>query len=85
MMNADIAKEALKELDECKKSRDEWREKYEACKGTCSWNLMSEDEDIWETGCGNAWYLTEGNLEDNGMKYCPFCGGKLEANDAVQA
>jgi len=60
----------------------EWRRKYEACKGTCSWNLISEDEDIWETGCGNAWYLTEGNIEENGMKYCPFCGGKLETNNA---
>jgi len=60
----------------------EWRRKYEARKGTCSWNLISEDEDIWETGCGNAWYLTEGNVEENGMKYCPFCGGKLESNNA---
>lgn len=28
--------------------------------------------------CGCSWTLIDGTPEDNGMKYCPNCGAKME-------
>jgi len=41
----------------------------------CIW---TEDSDgIFETSCGESWFLIGGNPESNRMKYCPYCGGKI--------
>lgn len=43
---------------------------------TCVW---TEDGDgAWDTGCGNLFVLNEGSPSDNEMKFCCYCGGKLE-------
>ena len=43
----------------------------------CKWFYM-EDEDYWETQCGEEYSIIEGNPKENRMKYCPFCGKKLK-------
>jgi hypothetical protein len=40
----------------------------------CAWR---EDEGYWETGCKNEFTINEGTPEENGMKFCCFCGKKI--------
>ena len=40
----------------------------------CHWK---ETDEMWETGCGNAFNLETGTPSDNEMKYCPYCGKLL--------
>ena len=44
----------------------------------CTWT-WDHDEGCWVTGCGNAWEMTTGTPEDNGVRFCPFCGRPPEA------
>jgi len=45
----------------------------------CKWNRMGDDDDLgWDTGCGDAYSIIDGKTPtENGMKFCPFCGGRL--------
>jgi Zn finger protein HypA/HybF involved in hydrogenase expression len=44
---------------------------------SCQWN---RDEDlVYSTSCGNEWQFTDGGLEDNQIKFCPYCSGKIAA------
>lgn len=49
----------------------------------CIWS-NSEDSDEndcdtqWETSCGNDFILNDGTPENNGMKYCCYCGKPIE-------
>lgn len=49
-----------------------------APRAQCEWLLADEDASHWEGSCGIAWQLTEGTPVENGMHYCPRCGGKLK-------
>ena len=41
----------------------------------CGWY---EDEDaIWHTACGHQWFFDSGTPEDNGQKFCGYCGRSL--------
>ncbi len=44
---------------------------------TCQW---AEDADggPWETSCGHLFILNDGGPNENGLKFCPFCGKPLE-------
>ena len=42
----------------------------------CTWE---EEDGFWETYCGREFVINEGDPEDNGMKYCCFCGKLIEA------
>jgi hypothetical protein len=45
--------------------------------GTCEWE---ENEDgMWETSCENAFVFEEGGPEENGQKFCCYCGNPLKA------
>ena len=47
----------------------------------CKWELDTDDC-YYETDCGNAFTLLEGNLDENGFLYCPYCGKRTdEGND----
>ena len=48
----------------------------ESEKGECGW--FTTGDGVWEATCGFAWELTneEGPIE-NGMCFCPNCGGEL--------
>jgi hypothetical protein len=46
----------------------------------CGWTRtpsIIEDEDTWTTLCGNVWMFVEGTPQDNGMKFCCYCGRPL--------
>jgi hypothetical protein len=45
----------------------------------CEWSQDSEwtDNSVWNTSCSSHFVLNEGSPDDNGMNYCPYCGGKL--------
>ena len=43
---------------------------------TCTWK-RDDIDDMWETECGQGWTMLEGGLEDNKVKYCPYCGCKI--------
>ena len=50
--------------------------------GVCKWTNEVEPlcgpSDFWATSCGNTWVLIEGTPGENKMKYCPYCGRRLE-------
>ena len=33
---------------------------------------------IYETQCGRSYMFIEGNIKDNDITYCPFCGGTIK-------
>lgn len=43
----------------------------------CQWN--PDEDSVYSTGCGNEWQFTDGGLEDNKIKFCPYCSGKIAA------
>lgn len=43
----------------------------------CQWN--TDEDSVYSTGCGNEWQFTDGGLEDNQIKFCPYCSGKIAA------
>lgn len=49
-------------------------------KGICDWQLDPDNDtaDVYETSCKNAWEFTEGNLKDNEISFCPYCGKRIE-------
>lgn len=45
---------------------------------TCEWKEESNDyEVVWITSCGEAFVVNEGTPEENGFKFCAYCGRKL--------
>lgn len=46
---------------------------------SCGWTL-DHDGECWDTGCGHAFVIIDGNPEENGMIFCPYCGNKIAAN-----
>lgn len=43
----------------------------------CKWGLNSE-YDMYETGCDRGFQCIDGDIEENGFKFCPYCGGRIE-------
>lgn len=42
---------------------------------TCTW---TEDSDgVYQTACGHQFQFFDGTPEDNGQKFCGYCGGLL--------
>lgn len=47
----------------------------------CIWTMDNTgfyESETWETSCGNAFIINEGKPSDNDMKYCCYCGKKLQ-------
>lgn len=44
---------------------------------SCKWTY-DLDEDSWDTQCGNKFSLIDGNPYENKMRFCCYCGGKLD-------
>lgn len=42
----------------------------------CKW-IEDEDDGAWDTSCGKRFLITEGTPEENGMKFCCYCGKPL--------
>lgn len=39
----------------------------------CVWTY-SEGEDAWDSACGEKWIFIEGNLTENRVRFCHWCG-----------
>lgn len=47
----------------------------------CTW-MGAYDCSVFESSCGHTFELSnDGTLDDNNMKHCCFCGGKIEAQE----
>ena len=47
----------------------------------CVW-AERYDGSVFESSCGHTFELSnDGKLDDNNMKHCCFCGGKIEAQE----
>jgi len=48
-------------------------------KTNCKWEYEGHkyDDGYYETECDNAFIFIEGGIEDNEMKYCPYCGYEI--------
>lgn len=43
---------------------------------------VQEDEDAWRcTRCGALWTFIDGGPEENGARFCPVCGAKMDAKE----
>lgn len=42
----------------------------------CLWEYQ-EDEDCWDTECGNKFTLIDGTPIENDFHFCPYCGKEL--------
>ncbi|MBP8282549.1 MAG: hypothetical protein KAX46_01325 [Chromatiaceae bacterium] len=72
----DFARFASKEISEAMRRwaqpADTEREKINA---HCSWD---DDEDgNYYTACRHTFIFIDGNFEENGFIFCPFCGGRV--------
>jgi ribosomal protein L37AE/L43A len=43
----------------------------------CIWETNGIDLEIFGTSCDHVFYLSEGSIKDNEMKYCPYCGKEI--------
>ena len=43
---------------------------------SCLWG--QDDDGTWETSCGHAFLLNDGEPCDNGFLFCPYCGHQLK-------
>lgn len=42
----------------------------------CNW-AQEDDNEAWDTDCGNRFILNDGAPSDNDMKFCCYCGKPL--------
>jgi len=48
----------------------------------CNWNIDADG--VSHTQCKEAWICYEGTPKENGMNYCPYCGGILIQHEYVE-
>jgi len=44
----------------------------------CKWTRHDIGADGWSTDCGRDFMLNDGTPEDNGMRFCCYCGRPVE-------
>lgn len=47
----------------------------------CLWKFDDLDG-IYESACGKNFFFETGTAEENGFRFCPFCGKELETDHA---
>lgn len=47
-------------------------------KSECEWKLEDSESNLYVTECVNRHLIFEGTPEENGYKYCPYCGRKIK-------
>jgi hypothetical protein len=45
----------------------------------CTWLEEEQDCSIWTTSCDQVWTFFDDGPEENGVKFCPYCGKAVEA------
>lgn len=48
---------------------------------TCAW--VETEDGQWETECMEIFEFNDGTPDENGFKFCPYCGTKIEERIAV--
>ena len=51
----------------------------ESSAGKCSWS--PDGDGVYLTGCENCFEITEGTPQDNGFKFCVYCGKEIDASE----
>lgn len=49
----------------------------------CVWGKDAAINDFWKPSCLAWWEYCEGQPSDHGMKFCPFCGRRLEVKETT--
>lgn len=44
----------------------------------CKWKLEDAEVNLYVTGCENRQFIFEGTPEEDGYRYCPYCGRKIK-------
>jgi len=44
---------------------------------SCDW-VYDVVDDYYSTDCGNAWQFISGTVQENNIKYCPYCGKPIK-------
>ena len=58
-----------------------WQAVKSKAVSVCVW-VGIYDGSVFESSCGHTFELSnDGTLDDNNMKHCCFCGGKIEAQE----
>lgn len=73
---------------ECSKQWQSWqaaeRDALERAAKVCEWKQDTDYEtEIWHTSCGEAFVFNEGGPDENFLKFCCYCGGRLTAIRAL--
>lgn len=50
----------------------------------CKWTGPDESDCSYDTECGESAILNHGTPEENNMRFCPYCGGKLAAESEAE-
>jgi uncharacterized protein YbaR (Trm112 family) len=45
----------------------------------CEWKYDDFGDSFYSTSCENEFVIIDGTPEDNDMKFCPYCAGRIEA------
>lgn len=57
--------------------------RWNAVNAVCNWQY-DESHDKWDTNCGEGFQLMCDGPKENKMKFCPYCGLKLNQVAATQ-
>lgn len=49
-----------------------------ATEQSCEWELEDVESNLYVTGCENRELIFEGTPEENGYKFCHYCGRKIK-------
>lgn len=55
----------------------------DVCKWT-PWDEVTYGTGTYDTSCGNVHCLTEGDIAENGYKFCPHCGKKILEKNIIK-
>jgi hypothetical protein len=45
---------------------------------TCEWSVSAHrDNEYWSSSCGDDWMFIDGGPEENSVRFCQGCGGKV--------
>lgn len=60
------------------------RDALERAAKVCEWKQDTDYEtEIWHTSCGEAFVFNDGGPDENFLKFCCYCGGRLTAIRAL--
>lgn len=52
---------------------------------TCQWKMNDPYEgDFYGTSCGEAFTLIDGTPTENKMRFCPYCGRRIQERAAAE-